>query len=41
MPALLIILVALTVFGIVADRFGVDSRDDSVDPRRSEYPVGL
>jgi hypothetical protein len=36
-----IILVGLAVFGALAVRFGVDSRTDSGDPRRSGYPVGI
>ena len=38
---LLIVIVALVVFDIVALRFGVDSRDESSDPRRSDYPVSI
>ena len=34
-------LIVLTVLAILAEGLGVDSRDDSSDPRRSEYPVGL
>jgi hypothetical protein len=44
MTGLLIIFVFLavvTIFAALADRFGVDSREDSRDPRRSAYPVGI
>ena len=41
----LIILFALTgvmfLLGIAATYWGVDSRDESADPRRSAYPVGI
>ena len=33
--------VALMAFGLAATRWGVDSRDDSPDPRRPGYPVGI
>jgi hypothetical protein len=32
---------ALVLFATLAVRYGVDSRIDSVDPRRSPYPVGI
>ena len=41
MVAFLIVFIVLTVFAILAEGFGVDSRDESADPRRLEYPVGL
>ena len=36
-----IIIAALAVFDVLAVRFGVDSRIDSTDPRRSAYPTGI
>jgi hypothetical protein len=40
-----IILVAafavLALFAVLAVKYGVDSRVDSTDPRRSPYPVGI
>ena len=41
MFALLIMLIVLGVFAALSARFGVDSRVDSDDPRRSSYPVGI
>ena len=38
---LLIVMAALFVLGIAATAWGVDSRDESGDPRRSSYPVGI
>jgi hypothetical protein len=35
------VVVALAIFAALADRYGVDSRMDSTDPRRSPYPVGI
>ena len=32
---------ALVLFAVAATRYGVDSRLDSIDPRRSPYPVGI
>lgn len=32
---------ALAAFAALAARYGVDSRLESRDPRRSEYPVGI
>ena len=32
---------ALAVFAALAVRYGVDSRIDSTDPRRSPNPVGI
>ena len=37
----LIIFALILVFGAIALAFGVDSREESSDPRRSDYPVGL
>jgi hypothetical protein len=37
----LIILGALIFIAIISLAYGVDSRDESPDPRRSIYPVGL
>ena len=37
----LIVSVALAAFAGLAAGFGVDSRPDSNDPRRSAYPVGI
>jgi hypothetical protein len=36
-----VIVAALVVFDVLAVRFGVDSRIDSTDPRRSPYPTGI
>ena len=41
MGAFFIIAVALAAFAVLAVRYGVDSRPDSSDPRRSDYPVGI
>jgi len=35
------VMAAITVLGILAMTWGVDSRDESPDPRRPAYPVGL
>ena len=35
------LMAVLAVFAALADRFGVDSRIDSQDPRRPVYPVGI
>jgi hypothetical protein len=32
---------ALVLFAGLAVRYGVDSRIDSTDPRRSPYPIGI
>jgi hypothetical protein len=32
---------ALVLFAVAATQYGVDSRSDSTDPRRSAYPVGI
>ena len=34
-------MAALAVLGILATAWGVDSRDESPDPRRPAYPVGI
>ena len=36
-----LVIAAIAVFDLLAFRFGVDSRIDSTDPRRSGYPVGI
>jgi hypothetical protein len=44
MDAIIILLLAVTaliVFDALALAFGVDSRDDSADPRRPAYPIAL
>jgi len=41
MLALLVMLLVFGVFAALSVRFGVDSRVDSDDPRRSPYPVGI
>jgi hypothetical protein len=38
---IVIAIVALAAFAALAVRYGVDSRPESHDPRRSEYPVGI
>lgn len=37
----LVIVALVLVFALIAVAYGVDSRDDSPDPRRSDYPIGL
>jgi hypothetical protein len=39
--AFLVLVIALTLFAGVALEIGVDSRDESPDPHRSNYPVGI
>jgi hypothetical protein len=39
--ALLILVIVIGAFAALSARFGVDSRVDSTDPRRSPYPVGI
>jgi hypothetical protein len=34
-------LIVLMVLAVIALEVGVDSRDGSPDPRRSNYPIGL
>jgi hypothetical protein len=41
MVGLLIMFVLFGIFAALSVRYGVDSREDSNDPRRSEYPVGI
>jgi hypothetical protein len=38
---LLLVIVALAVFGVVSIVVGVDSTDASSDPRRQARPVGI
>jgi hypothetical protein len=38
---ILFIVAALAAFAAIALRYGVDSRTESRDPRRAEYPVGI
>ena len=37
----LIIFALMLLFGLAAVVSGADSRDESRDPRRAEYPVGI
>ena len=41
MVTFLLLIAVLAVFAVLADRYGVDSRIDSQDPRRPVYPVGI
>ena len=41
MIGLLIMLILFGAFAALSVRYGVDSRIDSDDPRRSPYPVGI
>ena len=41
MIGLLIMFIAFGAFAALSVRYGVDSRLDSDDPRRSPYPVGI
>ena len=41
MIGLLSLIVAFAAFAALSVIFGVDSRIDSNDPRRSSYPVGI
>jgi hypothetical protein len=41
MIGLLIMFIVFGAFAALSVRYGVDSRVDSVDPRRSDYPVGI
>ena len=36
-----LVVAGLAIFAFLADRYGVDSRIDSQDPRRSPYPIGI
>jgi nitrogen fixation-related uncharacterized protein len=38
---LLIVMGVMTLLGIAAALWGVDSRDESADPRRPAYPVSI
>jgi hypothetical protein len=38
---LVALFAALVLFAAIAVRYGVDSRTDSTDPRRSPNPVGI
>jgi len=37
----LVIIAFIVVLAALAGRYGVDSREGSVDPRRAQYPVGI
>jgi hypothetical protein len=39
--AALVFMIGFAVLGLAAIAFGVDSRDDSTDPNRAAYPVGI
>ena len=41
MIAMLIMFIVFGAFAALSVRYGVDSRVDSADPRRSDYPVGI
>jgi hypothetical protein len=41
MIGLLIMFIIFGAFAVLSVRYGVDSRVDSDDPRRSSYPVGI
>jgi hypothetical protein len=41
MIGLLIMFIVFGAFAALSVRYGVDSREDSTDPRRSPYPVGI
>ncbi len=41
MIGLLLLVVAFLAFVALSVRFGVDSRPESNDSRRSEYPIGI
>ena len=41
MIGLLIMFIVFGAFAALSVRYGVDSRVDSDDPRRSAYPVGI
>ena len=38
---MLIMFIVFGAFAALSVRYGVDSRVDSTDPRRSPYPVGI
>ena len=37
----LVIIAFIILLAALAGRYGVDSRDGSIDPRRAQYPVGI
>ena len=37
----IIVVAGFAAFAVSSARFGVDSRVDSNDPRRSDYPIGI
>jgi len=39
--AMAVMFVVFGVLGVLAQAWGVDSRDESADPHRSLYPVGI
>ena len=41
MIGLLIMFIIFGAFAALSVRYGVDSRVDSDDPRRSSYPIGI
>ena len=41
MIAMVGLFAGLVVFAILGARWGVDSRPESSDPRRPDYPVGI
>ena len=41
MIGLLIMFIVFGAFAALSVRYGVDSRVESTDPRRSDYPVGI
>ena len=41
MIGLFIFFAALILFAIASVKYGVDSREESTDGRRSPYPVGI
>ena len=41
MIALTCLFVVLAAIAVLSDRWGVDSRVESDDPRRPTYPVGI
>jgi hypothetical protein len=38
---LMLIVIVFAALGVTANEVGVDSRDFSDDPHRSDYPVGM
>jgi hypothetical protein len=41
MIAMVALFAVLGVFALASLRWGVDSREGSTDPHRSDYPVGI